>query len=66
MLIAFDLDDTLVSEMNYVRSAYHAIARRYGEQFLEKMMQASCPADAFEIVNAPIDKILEIYRTHIP
>lgn len=66
MLIAFDLDDTLFPEMEYVRSAYRAIARRYGRELLPAMMSACTPAEAFDSTGLPIDELLGIYREHIP
>lgn len=66
MLIAFDLDDTLVPEMDFVRSAYREIARRHGWHMLPAMMTARTPAEAFDSTGLPIGEALEIYRTHTP
>lgn len=66
MLVAFDLDDTLFPEMEYVRSAYRAIAHRYGRHLLPAMMTAATPAEAFDSTRLPIGEVLEIYRFHYP
>lgn len=66
MLIAFDLDDTLFSEIDYVRSSYRAIAREYGADLLPLMMRAPTPAAAFDAIPVPIADALSIYRNHIP
>lgn len=65
-LVAFDLDDTLVKEMDYVRSAYREISRLYGRDLLPKMLNATSVHDAFESTGLPIDTVLEIYRNHLP
>lgn len=66
MVIVFDLDDTLYPEMEFVRSAYRAIARRYGAALLSSMMVARGPREAFDSTGLPIGEVLGIYRTHIP
>ena len=66
MIVAFDLDDTLYHEMDYVRSAYKAIAHIYGTHLLPLMMKAPSPAKAFDLIGVEIDKLLKIYRTHEP
>lgn len=66
MLIAFDLDDTLFQEMDYVRSAYRAIAARHGLHLLPAMLAARTPAAAFDSTGLPIEELLEIYRGHYP
>lgn len=75
--VIFDLDDTLYSEKDYVRSGYRAVARELEqvENAYEKLWAA------FEGGHAAIDKVLldegvysealkvkclEIYRSHIP
>lgn len=66
MVIAFDLDDTLYQEMEYVRSAYRAIARRFGAHYLPCMLSAHTPAEAFDSTGLEVKAELEIYRNHIP
>lgn len=66
MVVAFDLDDTLYHEMEYVRSAYRAIARKYGAHLLPLMTKASTPADAFASTGVDIKLLLDIYRNHYP
>lgn len=66
MVVAFDLDDTLYHEMDYVRSAYRAIARIYGAHLLPLMMSASSPSEAFDATGVDIKELLHIYRTHEP
>lgn len=66
MVIVFDLDDTLYQEMEYVRSAYRAIARRFGAHYLPLMLSAATPAEAFDATGLDVKTELEIYRNHIP
>ncbi|MDE6860980.1 MAG: HAD-IA family hydrolase [Duncaniella sp.] len=66
MVVAFDLDDTLYQEIEYVRSAYRAISRKFGAHYLPAMMSAATPAEAFDITGLDIAEELDIYRTHIP
>jgi len=66
MVVVFDLDDTLYPEMDYVRSAYRAIARRYGAGILPAMLAASSPREAFDSTGIDIASILDIYRNHKP
>lgn len=65
-VVVFDLDDTLFPEVEYVLSAYKAIARRHGLDLLGPMMAAGSPAEAFDSTGLPIGEVLEIYRTHRP
>lgn len=66
MVVVFDLDDTLFAEMEYVRSAYREISRRYGWPYLDMMLSAGSPREAFDTTGLPVDLQLEIYRTHRP
>lgn len=66
MVVVFDLDDTLFPEMDYVRSAYREIARRYGWKYLDMMLSAANPREAFDVTGLPVDEELRIYRTHRP
>lgn len=66
MTVVFDLDDTLYAEMEFVRSAYREIARRYGLKLLDRMMHASSPREAFDSTGLPVDDQIEIYRRHFP
>lgn len=66
MTVVFDLDDTLYAEMEFVRSAYRAIARRYGLHLLDPMMRASSPREAFDSTGLPIADQLKVYREHFP
>lgn len=66
MVVAFDLDDTLFPEADYVESAFRAIGRRYGLHLLGPMMCAATPAEAFDSTGLPVDDLLAIYRTHFP
>lgn len=65
-LVAFDLDDTLFQEMEFVRSAYREIARLYGRELLPRMLSASTPAEAFDSTGLPIEVCLDVYRNHFP
>lgn len=66
MTVVFDLDDTLYAEMEFVRSAYRAIARRYGLHLLDTMMRAPSPREAFDSTGLPIADQLRVYREHFP
>lgn len=66
MLIAFDLDDTIFSEMEFVRSAYRKIASLHGMSLLPGMMSELSIADAFDSTGLPPEVFLPIYRNHIP
>lgn len=66
MTVVFDLDDTLYAEMEFVRSAYRAIARSYGLELLGPMLRAVTPREAFDSTGLPVGDQLEIYRTHYP
>lgn len=65
-LVAFDLDDTLFPEIEFVRSAYRAIASRYGLHLLHAMLAAPTPRDAFDSTGLPADVVLGLYRSHRP
>lgn len=72
MTIAFDLDDTLYPEIEFVRSAYREIARRYNHPELSELMyHASTPREAFDLATRVIGlpdatALIEIYRNHLP
>lgn len=66
MTVVFDLDDTLFPEMDFVRSAYKAIADRYGKHLLDAMLSASSPREAFDSTGLPIAELLKVYRNHFP
>ena len=66
MVVMFDLDDTLFPEMEFVRSSYRTIARRYGHGLLDGMMQSGSPREAFDSTGLPVKELIEIYRTHYP
>lgn len=70
-MILFDLDDTLFPEIDYVHSAYRAIAARWGVELLPLMLAAPSVAEAFELVTATrpdvtITEVIGLYRTHWP
>ncbi len=70
-MILFDLDDTLFPEIDYVHSAYRAIAARWGVELLPLMFAAPSIAEAFDLVTATrpdvtITEIIGLYRTHCP
>lgn len=73
--VIFDLDDTLYSEKDYVRSGYKAIADKFPsvENLASKLYKAfeeKHPAIDFVFENEGIidfkDKALEAYRSHMP
>ena len=79
-LVAFDLDDTLYKEIDYLRSAYREIAfyathgdRLRGSDLLALMMQTyRNGGNAFRRLNktlktdTPIETYLQMYRSHRP
>lgn len=70
-MILFDLDDTLYPEIDYVHSAYRAIAARWGVKLLPLMFAAPTIAEAFDIVtvtrpDVSIAEVIGLYRTHRP
>ena len=66
MVIAFDLDDTLCPEMEFVRSSYREIARIYGLHLLPAMYAAATTAAAFDSTGLPEEIFLPLYRYHFP
>ncbi|WP_289299852.1 HAD family hydrolase [Duncaniella muris] len=66
MVIVFDLDDTLYPEMEFVRSAYRTIARRYGRGLLPAMLAAADPREAFDSTGLPVSDVIGLYRNHNP
>lgn len=64
--MAFDLDDTLYQEMEYVHSAYRAIAAKFGARYLSVMMSAPTPSEAFDATGLDVGAELDIYRNHFP
>lgn len=74
-VIAFDLDDTLFKEFNYLRSAFKAIARNlepdhWGKIYQHMLLQFEDQKDVFgELVlshSAVKKDLIEYYRNHIP
>lgn len=73
-VIVFDLDDTLYKEVAFVKSGFKAIAHYLGNSsFADEMLSSWADGkNAFEqlinqhSLNATIDELLTIYRTHIP
>ncbi len=70
MTVIFDLDDTLYKEIEYVKSAYRTIAAHFDSVSIDVMLHADTVADAFDYAamasGTGIDRIIAIYRTHIP
>ncbi|MCM1519985.1 MAG: HAD family hydrolase [Lachnoclostridium sp.] len=71
MTIAFDLDDTLYQEIEFVRSAYRRICGQDNHRLLSQMMEAKTPAEAFDlacesIADLNIQTTLNIYRNQLP
>ena len=75
-LVVFDLDDTLYSEKEYVRSGFHQIGKLFPcipdaeiklwSFFLEGKKAIDCFLDAEQIPNHIKDQCLEVYRNHKP
>lgn len=72
MTIAFDLDDTLFPEIEFVRSAYRAICRHFGTPELAvEMNSAPDPREAFDIAARYLglhdaSQLIKLYREHYP
>lgn len=74
--IAFDLDDTLYKERDYVKSGYRAVAESIArnhdtsaDDLLSYMVSSSDPFDALLQMfgsEYSISDFLEIYRSHVP
>ena len=72
--IIFDLDDTLYSEKNYVKSGFQAVATSLGMPNLEELLWQSFTEDKPALDNVlgrlglsqHIPECLNIYRNHIP
>lgn len=70
--IIFDLDDTLIYEINYLKSAYKEIAKRIGDlNEYEIMIELySSGENVFEYLSKKyrisIEELLSIYRGHLP
>ncbi len=80
-LIAFDLDDTLFAERDFLHSAYrhiaHSLAKKYQADYHTLLSALTCGKDAFDSLRewldinrpeAPEDQrwMVEQYRSHIP
>lgn len=72
--VIFDLDDTLYSEKDYVKSGYRAIAEYLGLEDAETELwqfftEGKAAIDEYLIKSGKIDKkaeCLEVYRNHMP
>ena len=71
--VIFDLDDTLYSEIEYVKSGFHSVSEYLGggyEDILWQYFEAGEPVidKLLEDISRETEKehILEIYRNHIP
>lgn len=73
-LVAFDLDDTLYSERDFLHSGWRAVARAaavHGLEAGEAWRIMSTAPDAFDALHArlpamTVDEMLHVYRTHMP
>lgn len=76
--VVFDLDDTLFPEIDFLKSAYRAIAREisgdtYGSLYKQMMDLYSNGENAFSFLlekykktNLTLEKLLYLYRNHFP
>lgn len=72
--VIFDLDDTLYSEKEYIRSGYHAVAEWLGKANAEEklwnyFLEGKMAIDEFlneEGLSEKKTECLEIYRNHMP
>ena len=78
-IIAFDLDDTLYQEIDFVMSGYRAVSRfveqeyGYADAFAvlsDAYSKHQNPFDALALAMKPtdinIDRLVDIYRNHMP
>ena len=73
-VLVLDLDDTLYSELNYLKSAYHRIASELSDnnsQLYELMLSKYINSeDVFSFLvteyNVELQYLLDLYRYHIP
>lgn len=73
-VVAFDLDDTLYSERDFLHSGWRAVARAataYGMEPDDAWRLMSAAPDAFDALHAALPQMavaemLHVYRTHIP
>ena len=73
-VLVLDLDDTLYSELNYLKSAYHSIASELSDnnsQLYELMLSKYINSeDVFSFLvteyNVELQYLLDLYRYHIP
>lgn len=73
-VVAFDLDDTLYSERNFLHSGWRAVARvaaTHGMDADEAWHVMSTATDAFDALHAclpqmSVAEMLYVYRTHMP
>ncbi|KQR91840.1 hypothetical protein ASG01_12600 [Chryseobacterium sp. Leaf180] len=74
--VIFDLDDTLIYEIEYLKSAYAEIARiispqNYNDIYSKMLLSYDSRADVFgmltkEFTGYSVDDFLYIYRNHLP
>ena len=71
--VIFDLDDTLYSEIEYIKSGFHSVSEYLGGGYEEKMLQyfkAGHPAidRLLDDLGRTKEKshVLDIYRSHLP
>lgn len=74
-VIVFDLDDTLVYELDYLKSSYLAIAKSldiddyrglYGKIFSMYRNKQNAFEFLSQRYNKPIEELIAAYRTHVP
>lgn len=66
MLVAFDLDDTLFSEADFVESACRAVEVKWGVQVPRGVDTAVAFDAAASAAGVAVGEIVNLYRTHLP
>lgn len=64
MVVAFDLDDTLFSEIDFARSAAFAIGCRHNA--IRTIESGQSLAQYFDLCGLPIEQLIGEYRAHRP
>lgn len=77
-LFAFDLDDTLYKEIDFVHSGFRAVAEEFPSAVREEIYRAlvearqTAPGSVFDVVstrfgsNVTSARMLSVYRNHVP
>ncbi len=69
--VVFDLDDTLIPEIEYVKSGFRAIAKEFGSELYDKLWKLFCEdkKNVYQragFSNDMCNRCIDIYRSHFP